>query len=77
MLAVSPDSGALIRQSGGLRKFRWAIEGRGKSGGVHFIYYWARDRDPILMLLVYAENERDDLDPAQIATLRSIVEAEY
>jgi hypothetical protein len=29
------------------------------------------------MLLVYAENERDDLDPAQIATLRSIVEAEY
>jgi hypothetical protein len=33
-LAANPESGALIQGSGGLRKLRWSIAGRGKSGGV-------------------------------------------
>ena len=31
-LVNRPDMGALIKNSGGLRKMRWAIEGHGKSG---------------------------------------------
>jgi hypothetical protein len=33
-LVINPLAGAVIRGSGGLRKVRWAVEGRGKSGGL-------------------------------------------
>ena len=42
-LVVRPDRGALIKYSGGLRKVRWALKGRGKSGGARVIYYWMKD----------------------------------
>ena len=37
-IAVNPDSGAVIRGSGGVRKVRWSREGAGKSGGVRIVY---------------------------------------
>jgi mRNA-degrading endonuclease RelE of RelBE toxin-antitoxin system len=39
-LVINPLAGAVIRGSGGLRKLRWATEGRGKSGGIRVIYYY-------------------------------------
>ena len=41
VLANRPYMGALIQHSGGLRKARWALAGKGKRGGVRIIYYWA------------------------------------
>lgn len=35
----SPEQGKLIRGSGGLRKIRFAVKGKGKSGGVRVIYF--------------------------------------
>lgn len=34
-----PDSGNIVRGSGGIRKLRWAARGKGKSGGVRVIYF--------------------------------------
>ena len=76
-LVLHPDLGAVIPGSGGLRKARWAIQGRGKRGGVRVIYYWAVVHDKILMLFMYAKNEQDDLTPEQLKVLRRIVEEEY
>ena len=36
-LAIDPTAGVVIRESGGLRKVRWARPGSGKSGGVRII----------------------------------------
>ena len=36
-LIINPEKGKIIRGSGGLRKIRWGISGRGKSGGVRII----------------------------------------
>jgi len=36
-LVNRPDMGIIIRYSGGLRKVRWALEGKGKSGGIRVI----------------------------------------
>ena len=36
-----PQLGSIIPGSGGLRKIRWVLTGRGKRGGVRVIYYWA------------------------------------
>jgi hypothetical protein len=41
------------------------------------IYYWAVAQERLLMLLIYAKAERDDLTPRQLAILRKIVDEEY
>jgi hypothetical protein len=76
-LVAQPDVGKVIPQSGGLRKLRWSLNGRGKRGGMRVIYYWSASRDTILMLFVYAKNEQDDLTRQQLKTLRKIIEEEY
>lgn len=76
-LVERPDLGAIVVGSGGLRKVRWSSRGRGKRGGVRVIYYWAVAQGQILMLLIYAKSEQDDLSREQLQMLRKIVEAEY
>jgi len=76
-LAAHPESGALIRGSGGLRKIRWSGSGRGKRGGTRVIYYWATEDRVILMLMAYAKNEAADLTKDQVEILRRVVEEEF
>lgn len=76
-LAIRPDWGVVIPGSGGLRKLRWNVPGRGKRGGTRIIYYWAVQESVILLLFIFRKNERDDLTPAQIQSLRKIVHEEY
>lgn len=73
-LVTRPEMGALIKNSGGLRKVRWSLEGRGKSGGVRVIYYWMNTDDQLYMLLAYPKNEQENLTDAQVSALRKIVE---
>ena len=77
VLMANPDRGDLIRGSGGLRKIRWAGSGRGKRGGLRIIYYWHVPGSTILFLLAYPKNEQEDLTPAQLKVLKSIIELEY
>ena len=56
-LVTTPDAGDLIRGSGGVRKLRWGVAGRGKRGGVRVIYYLRSHQDEIWMLTVYVKNE--------------------
>ena len=76
-LSHHPDAGAIMPRSGGLRKIRWSMTGRGKRGGVRAIYYWVTAKDQILMLFMYSKNEKDDLTPMQLKVLREIVEKEF
>jgi len=70
-LLEHPDAGRIIRGSGGVRKLRWALPGKGKSGGIRVIYYWKRQADEIWMLTVYSKSERESI-PSHI--LRKIAE---
>jgi mRNA-degrading endonuclease RelE of RelBE toxin-antitoxin system len=75
-LLLRPEQGALIRGSGSLRKLRWGAAGRGKRGGVRLIYYWEPSEEHFYMLYIYPKNRQDDLTPAQVRTLRRLVEEE-
>lgn len=77
VLMANPECGDLIRGSGGLRKLRWAGSGRGKRGGLRVIYYWHVPGSVILLLLAYPKNEQENLTPAQLKLLKSIIETEY
>jgi mRNA-degrading endonuclease RelE of RelBE toxin-antitoxin system len=76
-LVGNPNVGRLIPGSGGLRKLRWSIAGKGKRSGVRIIYYWLTARDTILMLFIYPKGVQDDLTHKQLKALKSIVDEEY
>jgi hypothetical protein len=73
-LVVRPEIGDVLPGSGGLRKLRWKISGRGKRGGARVIYYWAVRFNEIYMLLAYVKAEQEDLTQIQLKLLRQIVE---
>jgi mRNA-degrading endonuclease RelE of RelBE toxin-antitoxin system len=70
-LVARPDAGDVIRGSGGVRKLRWGVAGRGKRGGVRVVYYVKSHQDEVWMLTVYAKNEEASI-PGHI--LRKIKE---
>jgi hypothetical protein len=63
-LARNPMAGDLIPGTGGVRKLRWALEGRGKRGGARVVYYYHSAAMPIFALTAYAKNERADISQA-------------
>jgi mRNA-degrading endonuclease RelE of RelBE toxin-antitoxin system len=74
VLLLRPETGKVVRGSGGLRKIRWGDEQRGKSGGLRIIYYWDTPHDIIYLLLVYKKNVQEDLTPDQLRILRRLIE---
>jgi hypothetical protein len=60
-----PEAGAVVQGSGGVRKLRWAVAGRGKRGGLRVIYYLRSTRGEIWMLTLYGKNVRDNI-PAHL-----------
>lgn len=76
-MIANPAVGDLIPRSGGLRKVRLGVEGRGKRGGARVIYYWVTAKSQIYMLLAYAKNVQDDLTEEQLRMLRALVKQEF
>lgn len=54
-------AGKIIEDTNGVRKIRWSREGSGKSAGVRVIYFYYDENHPILLLLLYAKNEKENL----------------
>jgi hypothetical protein len=72
-LSNDPESGDLIKGGGGIRKVRFAVQGRGKSGGIRVIYYFMKDKDNIIMLLAYPKSKKDNLTDKETEILRDLV----
>jgi len=71
VLIRDPETGDLIPGSGGVRKVRWGVKGRGKRGGIRVIYYARTRQGQIWMLTLYAKNVAETI-PAHV--LRQIKE---
>lgn len=65
LVAYEPTCGDLMPGTGGLRKVRIGREGMGKRGGARVVYYYHDDQVPILLLALYAKNEKGDLTAAE------------
>ena len=73
-IAERPEVGDIIRGSGGVRKVRWAASGKGKSGGVRVIYYWAKSAEQTFMLTIYAKGRKENLSAGDLKKIVKLVE---
>ena len=73
-LVEHPDAGALIRETGGVRKVRWRSSGKGKSGGVRVIYYWVRADEQIFFLTIYGKSRKEDLTSQDLRKIAKLLE---
>ncbi|MFZ2658216.1 MAG: type II toxin-antitoxin system RelE/ParE family toxin [Victivallales bacterium] len=73
-LLTNPKAGDVIEHSGGLRKIRFGIKGkgRGKRGGIRIIYFYHEVKVRIYLLVSYSKNEKDDLSAKELEILRNI-----
>ena len=60
-IARNPEAGAVIPDTGGVRKLRWGRPGGGKRGGARVIYFYYHPGAPLYLLLAYAKAERGDM----------------
>ena len=64
-VALHPEAGDVIPETGGLRKLRWAAKGRGKRGGSRVIYYFHDIHLPLFLMAIFAKNVQADLSLRQ------------
>lgn len=62
----------MIKGSGGLRKLRWKVKDKGKSGGIRNIYYFYEGENIIYMIYVYKKSKTQNLTQKQIEMLRKV-----
>ena len=74
-LAGNPDAGVIVPKTGGVRKLRWALPGRGKSGGARVIYYYHNESIPLYALDIYAKNQKANLSAAEKKAARTMIAA--
>ena len=73
-LIARPEAGPVIPGSGGLRKLRWGLPGRGKRGGARLIYYLKSAAGQIFLLFLFPKSLRSNLTPAELRILRQLVD---
>jgi hypothetical protein len=75
-LLARPDIGAVIPGSGGVRKLRWAMPGRGKRGGMRVIYFLRLASEEIWLLTLYPKNVSDSVPAGILQKIREAIDAE-
>lgn len=73
-LLDNPEAGVTVAGTGGARKIRVALPGRGKRGGSRVIYYYAVRPETIHLLLAYPKNVQATLTQAHKKLIRSLVQ---
>jgi len=69
----SPDCGAVIEGTGGIRKLRFAFPNRGKSGSARVCYVDFAAYSKTYFLHVYAKEEKANLSATEKVQLRTLV----
>ncbi|HTW74744.1 MAG TPA: hypothetical protein VMD56_07480 [Steroidobacteraceae bacterium] len=73
-LAANPSAGDIVKGTGGVRKIRWGVAGRGKRGGVRVIYYARTRQGEIWMLTIYGKNVAESIAPHVLRQIREEID---
>ena len=73
-LLENPRRGRTIPGTGGFRKIRTALGGRGKRGGARVVYYFVDRRGTVYFIMAYPKNVKENLTQAEKKALREIAQ---
>ena len=71
-LTRNPEKGDLLRGTGGFRKARMRLPGRGKSGGARVIYYYLSADGVVYFISLYVKNVQESLTAKQTKQLKEL-----
>lgn len=60
-ISDNPEIGDIIQGTGGIRKARFAIKGKGKSGGARVLHYYYNDKNPVYLITIFGKGERTNV----------------
>ncbi|HON80239.1 MAG TPA: type II toxin-antitoxin system RelE/ParE family toxin [Spirochaetota bacterium] len=72
-LCLYPDQGDIIQGTGGLRKLRWAIQGKGKSGGIRVAYVDFVIFEKIYLITAYSKGDKDNLSKTERNDIKKLI----
>lgn len=73
-LLKNPQIGSVIRGTGKLRKMRFALPNRGKSGSSRVLYVDFVIAETIYLIFAYPKNEKDNLTDEERNTIKKLIE---
>ena len=74
-LAANPDAGDVMPGTGGARKLRWGVRGKGKSGGARIITFFSGPPVPVFVLTAFGKGEKINLSQSERNELRKVLSA--
>lgn len=74
ILLEDPKIGDVIQGTGGARKMRIQLDGRGKSGGGRVIYLDVFEKEKLYLLFAYPKNVQETLTEEQKQTIKALVD---
>lgn len=74
-LLKNPKLDDVIEGTGGARKKRIQLEGRGKSGGERVIYLSVFEQENLYFLFAYPKNVQENLTSEQKKSIRAMIDA--
>lgn len=72
-LLDNPKAGKVIKNSGGIRKIRFAFRNRGKSGSTRVIYVDFEVHEKIFLITAFEKKEKENLTKKEIVELKELV----
>jgi len=73
-LAERAASWPVVPSTGGLRKARFRLPRRGKSGSARVLYLWLPDRSVIFLYMIYTKGEISTVPASQLKLIRHEVQ---
>ncbi|MBQ9334785.1 RelE toxin of RelE / RelB toxin-antitoxin system [Lachnospiraceae bacterium XBB2008] len=75
MLLKDPQSGPVMEGTGGIRKVRFPLENRGKSGGVRVCYADFEEYEVTYLITAFTKDEQSNLTKEEKNVLKKLVKA--
>jgi hypothetical protein len=75
-LALNPNAGSVIRNSGGIRKLRWRTAQGGKRGGYRVIYFNRLGRGQVWLLTVFSKRQHENISTRELAKAKRAIDDE-
>ena len=69
-VAEAPQAGDVIPESRGVRKRRFAADGRGKRGGWRVLTLYLGEHAPVLLVTNYPKSKQANIDPSSLQVMK-------